>query len=492
MSIPVSNAVACCPSCHSGTSFGRDVLKLVSGTALAQMLTILAMPILTRLYAPEPFGTLVLFISVSSIISLVSCMGYELAIMLPKTDEQAANVLGVSLGLVATISAMAVPFVWWSRVPLSQWLAAPRLASYLWCVPPTVFITGTFLALSGWKSRARRFGQLSVARIAQSLATLSTQLGGGCAGIATGGMLIGGHIAGQAAATAVLGGQIWREDRIFIRRSLRLGTMVSAIWRYRRFPLYGSWSALLNSLSWQTPALLLSAFFSPIVAGYYALGFRVLQMPMSLIGSAVAQVFFQRAAKARFQGTVGRLTETIFRRLVLISLFPMLTLAIVGRDLYVVVFGSRWAEAGHYTQILSVWALFWFISSPLQDLTSALEKQRFAAVWNLGLLITRVLSLVVGGLLGNVYLALILFSATGILMYGFLFTVQLGWVGIPWHRTLGMLFSCCLTALPLLCVVAAAKILVSNPWVVLAAAALMFLPYAVQVVRQCVLTEVLA
>jgi len=492
MSMPVSDAVVSCPACRSRTSFGRDVLKLVSGTALAQVLTILAMPILTRLYAPEPFGTLILFISLTSIISLVSCMGYECAIMLPKTDEQAANVLGVSLGFVAIISALTVPVVWWSRVPLSQWFAAPRLASYLWCMPPTVLIAGMFLALSGWKSRARRFGQLSVARIAQSLATLSTQLGGGCAGIATGGMLIGGQIAGQAAATAVLSRQVWQEDRTLIRRSLRLSAMVSAIRRYRRFPLYSSWSALLNSLSWQTPALLLSAFFSPIVAGYYALGFRVLQMPMSLIGSAVAQVFFQRAAEARSQGTVGHLTETIFRRLVLISLFPMLTLAIVGRDLYIVVFGSRWAEAGHYTQILSVWALFWFISSPLQDLTSALEKQRFTAVWNLGLLITRVLSLVVGGLLGDVYLTLILFSATGILMYGFLVTVQLSWVGIPWHRTLGALFSSSLTALPLLCVVAAVKILASNPLVVLAAAALMSLPYAVHVVRQCVLAEVLA
>jgi len=490
MSLSMVNAATGCPSCRPRTSFGHDVLKLVSGTALAQILTVLAMPLLTRLYAPEPFGTLVLFISLSSVISLISCMGYELAIMLPETDEQAANVLGVSLGFVTIVSVLTVPFVWWSRASLSQWFDAPGLTSYLWLMPPTVFITGIFLALSCWNVRSRRFSRLSVARISQSLAALSTQLGGGYAGVANGGMLIGGHIAGQATATAVLAGQIWRDDRTLIWRSLQLRVMLSAIRRYRRFPLYGSWSALLNTVSWQTPALLLSAFFSPIVAGCYALGFRILQMPMSLIGSAIAQVFFQRAADARSQGTVGHLTEAVFRRLVLISLFPMLTLAIVGRDLYIVAFGSRWAEAGHYTQILSVWALFWFISSPLQDLTSALEKQRFAAVWNLGLLITRVLSIVVGGLLGNVYLALTLFSVTGILMYGFLFTAQLSWVGVPWRRTLRILLSCCFMALPLLGVVAAAKILVSDPWAVLAAAALMFLLYAVQVVRQGVLTEV--
>ena len=77
------------------TSFAGDVLKLVSGTTLAQAIGILITPILTRLYAPEAFGTLALFTSITSILSVIACMRYELAIMLPESDEEAANLLGV-------------------------------------------------------------------------------------------------------------------------------------------------------------------------------------------------------------------------------------------------------------------------------------------------------------------------------------------------------------------------------------------------------------
>lgn len=43
------------------TSFAGDVMKLVSGTTFAQVVGVLASPLLTRLYAPEAFGASALF-----------------------------------------------------------------------------------------------------------------------------------------------------------------------------------------------------------------------------------------------------------------------------------------------------------------------------------------------------------------------------------------------------------------------------------------------
>ena len=73
------------------TSFAGDVLKLVSGTTIAQLVGILITPVLTRLYAPEAFGTLALFTSITSILGVIACMRYELAIMLPESDEEVAK-----------------------------------------------------------------------------------------------------------------------------------------------------------------------------------------------------------------------------------------------------------------------------------------------------------------------------------------------------------------------------------------------------------------
>ena len=82
------------------SSFAANVLKLVTGSVIAQGLGVLAAPVIARLFAPEAFGVAALFVSITGIIGVVACLRYELAIMLPKTDEEAANLLGISLFFV--------------------------------------------------------------------------------------------------------------------------------------------------------------------------------------------------------------------------------------------------------------------------------------------------------------------------------------------------------------------------------------------------------
>jgi len=55
--------------------------------------------------------------------------------------------------------------------------------------------------------------------------------------------------------------------------------------------------------------------------------------------------------------------EETLRHLVRISFFPLMVLSLIGRDLFTVVFGRQWAEAGVYSQVLAPWALVWFLSS---------------------------------------------------------------------------------------------------------------------------------
>ena len=129
------------------------MLKLASGTLFAQVITIIAAPILTRWYAPETFGIYALFLSITSILGVISCMRYEIAIMLPEQDEAAANLVGVSLGFAFLVTLITVPLLWWSRDALPGWLNSPDLGFYLWLIPPAVFITGVLLAMNYWNSR---------------------------------------------------------------------------------------------------------------------------------------------------------------------------------------------------------------------------------------------------------------------------------------------------------------------------------------------------
>ena len=79
------------------SEFSRDVLTLMTGSTIAQAIPIAITPILTRLYMPEDFGVLALFVAVTAILGSIANGCYEFAIMLPEQDEDSINIAALGL-----------------------------------------------------------------------------------------------------------------------------------------------------------------------------------------------------------------------------------------------------------------------------------------------------------------------------------------------------------------------------------------------------------
>lgn len=407
------------PTQKKNSIFGLNLLQLVTGSSIAAMIGILVTPILTRLYSPEAFGLVAIFISITAIFGTLACMRYEMSIVLPENDQEAANLLGVSLGFSFIVSLLTVPLVFLSKPLVVKWFKMPELSAYLWLLPVSILIHGVFTALIYWNTRTKNFLHLSIAKVTNQLTANSTSLGLGLSGQSSGGIMIIATIVGKVTATALLVWKIWRENGNLLLRSIHVPDMLSGVRRYKKFPLYGSWSILLGVGSWQLPALMMSSFFSPAIVGFYTLGFRILQLPMNLVGNAIGQVFFQSAAKSQAQGSLAHLVENLFHQIVKICLFPMLMLSIIGKEVYIVIFGSSWAEAGVYTQILSIWAFFWFLSGPFTTIFAVLEKQELQLKWNILNFVSRFISILVGGHFQSPRMAIWLLAISGIAIYGY-------------------------------------------------------------------------
>ncbi|MGB3908437.1 MAG: oligosaccharide flippase family protein [Methanomethylovorans sp.] len=465
------------------TSFASDVLTLVGGTTFAQIVTILASPVLTRLYTPDEFGTWALLISITTIIGIIACMRYEFSIMLPESDKEAINLLGLSLTIVCIITAISILPIYFFKNEIVVMLNSPQLADFLWMIPIIIFVNGFFQALNYWNSRTKHFKRLSFAQVSRSLSTTGTQIVSGFLRYPLSGGLIVGSVVGYTVSTLVLGGQIWKDDKYFIKANLHPQKFIQGLKRYKKFPLIDTWSALLNSISWQLPAFLLAFYFSPAVVGFYSIGFRILQLPMSFIGSSLNQVFFQRASVASSQGNLSSLVETVFKLLVVIGLFPILTLTFVGSDVFSVIFGSSWAEAGVYAQILSIWAFVWFISSPLSSIYVVLEKQQFGLKFNIFNFITRLLSLGIGGFIGNARVALALFALSGIFVYGYLCFKMLAYSEVKASYVRHVVLSNLLMFSPVGAILFILKLIGTNQYLIVGLSGLFIALYYLYIVR---------
>lgn len=406
------------PARDTRHGFGTDVLRLATGTLSAQLIGILAAPLIARMFAPAAFGELAIFSAVVSTITVISCLRYEIAIYLPQGDEEAANLAALSLGLVVAITAITALMRWLVGDSLLRLAHLPELRSYLWLMPLNVFVSGVWMILNTWNQRKRRFGRVTIMQVVSRVAMVGSQVAVGFAGFVSGGVLIGTTIFGALVTAALLGGQTIRDDWRLFRSAVSWSAVGRVRKRYDTFPRFGLAAALLNSTSFQLPVILLSGFFNMAVVGNYSFGFRVLRVPGMLIGANVNRAFFPRAAESKHRGTLGRSVELALHYLITLSFFPCFLLALTGSAFFMFVFGPKWHEAGVYAQILSVWLFFWFVSSPLNTVFAVLEEQALELRFQVANIATRFISLAAGGLLGNARLAIALFSLCGVVVYG--------------------------------------------------------------------------
>lgn len=461
-------------------------MKLAGGTTIAQAITILVSPILTRLYHPEAFGLVALFATMTSIIGVVACLRYELAILLPKNDDEAANVLGASLLAATFMAAMSGLLVLLCRGPILRLLETEALTSYLWLIPIIVLFSAAYTALNYWNSRMKLFGRQAITRTAQSFTTNGFQLALGSAGLVSAGSLIWGTVGGTIIATLILATLVWREDGPLFRKAVRLDKIVESFKRHRKLPLFDSWGSLLNMASQQLPILVLGIYFTEVLVGYYALAYRVIYLPMTLIGGAIGQVFFQRAAEVHSKGgDLGALVTVVFRRLVMVALLPSLLITSVGREMFVLIFGSNWIEAGTFAQILGLWMFFRFVSAPLTTLFVVLDRLELALVVHVVLLVTRVAPLVIGGMMGNVHMALGLFAGSGIVVYGALMVWCTVLAGVSIFSQLCIVWREMLYAMPVVSLVLLFKYAFNAPaWLILVACAIGLIAYGLLLLRR--------
>ncbi|NER23865.1 MAG: oligosaccharide flippase family protein [Symploca sp. SIO1C2] len=403
-------------------SFVRGVIVLSGGATASQVILMAAVPILTRLYSAEDFGIVAVFGSILSILSVISSLRYELAIPIANDDEEAVH--GIVLALLVALATTLVSFlvIVGFRDQITEAVKIPQMAVYLWLLPLGLLPLSIYKVFSYWAIRVKEFSAIARTKLAQSVSSVAVQVGGASFGAIA---LLLGQVIGQTVGTSSLALLAIRE-KYHLFRKVRPKTLLSIAWRYRQFPCFSALGGLLNTVGMQLPPVLFTVLFNPAVAGIYALAHRVLSLPMSLVGQAIGNVFLARAAEARREGNLAVLVAKVHDKLAEIAMPPALILALIAPELFALIFGTEWREAGIFARLMTPMLYFQFILSPISTLFNVLEKQKQGMFLQLAMLVSRCLSLTIGGWLDDARLAVTLFSlASAASYFGFLVWVVL-------------------------------------------------------------------
>ncbi len=379
------------------SSFVKGIGTLISGIAISQLLLLLSSPLLTRLFSPSDFGILAVYIAALNIFLIVASGRYELAIPIPKNDRTAEALVLLSLFIlfisttVVTITSIVV------LVYFPDLTRSGQTLQYLWLLPIGGFLAGIFQIFNYWGVRRKDFTKIAYAKLLQACSLIIFQITFYKFGAIS---LIGGHAAGQGFGSFRLARSFLAKKNL---KHIKLKAIKVAAIHYRNFPLYSLAAGLCNSLGSQLPAFLFAYFFSSTVVGFYALAYRILALPMTVLGVAIGNVFLAHAPEAVRNGSIGSLIKTIYENLAHIAAPAIFLIMINGPSLFVIGFGSDWQQAGVYAQLMAPWLYLVFITSPLTTLMEVTQKQNIGLLFQAALLALRILAVLLFYSYGEIY-----------------------------------------------------------------------------------------
>lgn len=371
------------------SEFVVNVATLMTGTAIAQAIPIAISPILTRIYTPDDFGVLALFLALTSVAAAIANGRYEQAILLPKEDKEALYIYRLALRISIGFSVFLLLLVVFFGSTVAGWLNNPEIEPWLWLIPISTLLTALYNNFNLYNIRKKEYPNVS-----KSLVLRSTSLAG--SQVLIGLMAAGpvGLIVGQVFSYFTGNSMLYRVVRKDAKKSTNKssGRVKEMAVRYKKFPLFSLPSVVLNSISLNSIPILISTIFSVTVLGFFSLAQRILGAPSRVLGTSISQVYYQKASQDfRDKGTARPIFEKTLVRLTLISLGVFIPLFFIAEPLFEFVFGLEWRIAGRYTAIIIPLAATRFVSSGLSPTVNIVQKQQISLYINACLLISSLL-----------------------------------------------------------------------------------------------------
>lgn len=378
-----SNFAGLIGAARQGRKWGflRNFAVLSGGSITAQLFNVAMMPLITRLYLPENFGQLALFLAFFNVAIVASSLNYEYAIVSASDHREASQLTFCSFLLSLPTSAIA-GFVFYGLVHfgLFGYGCMPSYAAGL--IVPALICAAFFSALRYWLLRQEQFGLISRGMVFQNGSRALVQTALGFLGPHTPGLLAGeifGRCSGMGrmlrASWPALTGELAGSTLQQMKRTLA---------RNRHFVLYSLPSSLLDTLAASISFPLVAYFYGINTGGSWALVARALALPAVLITANVADAFHSKAAlllqkdPQALPGFVKRVAAV----LLLVGAIPAVMLVFYSPQLFEWVFGAKWVEAG----MMAAWAaprfLAQFVVSPLSRLVLVVGRQELKFIYD--------------------------------------------------------------------------------------------------------------
>ena len=341
----------------------RGTAMLMVGNVVGQMIALLGLLVLARIYGPTSLGLWSTFVAYGAIIPFFAGFHYDLGIVIADNERDAVRmaILAILVTALVTFAFLVASQLFFLLHNTMDWgiLRDPGRWSQLALgyVPYTLGF-GVYNAAIAWGMRNRSFLWMMCTRISIPSVTFILQYA-----LQNYTFMDNGLIFGTVVTFVIL--FVW--SAWFLHKPLiDLFRSGEPIWsrvktlaiEQHGYPLYAVPRSIIFNCMSQLMIIVVGLFHTMAVVGAFSMAYRAMYAPMVLLGTSLGQALFPSLSE--FKSSMHKVEEqiTVALRFIGWAYMPVMAFILLyGRETFSLVFGQKWEMAGFYAGYLTM-ALF--------------------------------------------------------------------------------------------------------------------------------------
>lgn len=350
--------------------------KVAFGSVLGHTVSLLAMPIISRIYGPSAVGLFATCLAIATVAGSVISLRLERVLALPSNNRDAARLAMGGIGFAFLFSVLGsligvVAVLLWFDSSIPVVLGTSLLT----------FFSAVGAILLQYAVRQRSYVTVAKRNGFQPCVTAAGQILLGIFGPGPLSLIMAasfGKLAGLLSLLRLAISDLGPWDRDSHCRGL-----FELLLRYRSVILLGSVAGLANTASLQILVPITGFYFSSEDSGFVAMSVLLFSAPIVVIGNAIGQVFLGDFAESvrSSAGTAGRVFRRASAVLAVMGLLLGVGVAVGSPFVIPILLGDQWSGVASVSVALAPLFGARFAVSPLAHTLVVLEKQ----AWQLSL-----------------------------------------------------------------------------------------------------------
>lgn len=345
----------------------KNIIKYSSGLVIAQIVGFISLPVITRTYSPEEFGSYSLIVQFSILLSILISLRHEQTIILDNNKQI------IEFYLKKFERFLNNTFIFLITILILEIYITDNITII------SVILSALFLVNIGFLSSKNLYFEyyskigLSelVNKVFFSIFVIFSSY------IFNYNNLVIGYILGLFSKIVFLR---YKDKKINYSKLIDKNNMQS-----KKAGYSVAVSHMILALVTIIPMLTINKYYNQQILGDYSLAIAVIFLPSTVIGVSIGNIYFEKLSKSK--DDFVKIFLNFFYISFLISSFLYLPLYFYSEEIFKIMFGSKWINSGYIASVLCLPAFFGFITGVFDRTCLVYKFNYHGPIWHASRLI---------------------------------------------------------------------------------------------------------